>query len=408
MESRQSAVALELCHHIGLADRDALEQQFMSFAARAARRHGARQSLVVCSRGVHRRHKPLLPNFERWRYEDRMLGMPLRARSKRLRSRWAAKRTQPDVVLLWNEFERLAAAQDAFDPRRCLYWEHGAAWQARPELQTALARESAVLCSSFAARRMLELRFDYPGISRVCPNGMRSPHHVADFKHLHSERPLQLGMAGALTPVAGVPLMLHGLRALHNAGVGACLNIVGTGPAREALERQARVLGLSEAVRFLGEVDDMALFFSEIDLFVHAVLHDAGALAPREAAAMGCPVVCTRVDAMPEVVVERVTGICVPPRLTLADYRALGGSAEGLPDTVYDPEQDALVPPQACAPADLAQAIIEVVSDAELFSAMSHAAIERVKDAFDFDTHVDDVMAAVAEYRETGTLEARS
>jgi glycosyltransferase involved in cell wall biosynthesis len=88
-------------------------------------------------------------------------------------------------------------------------------------------------------------------------------------------------------------------------------------------------------------------------------------------------------------------------------YRELGGTSDGLPAAVYIPGRDAIETPKVCEPEDLADAVATISADAERFSAMSDAAMVRVAECFDFDTHVDDVMAAVNEYHATGTLEPR-
>jgi hypothetical protein len=71
------------------------------------------------------------------------------------------------------------------------------------------------------------------------------------------------------------------------------------------------------------------------------------------------------------------------------------------------PARDAVEEPRICEPAALADGVMDVIASAERFSRMSHAAIDRVAARFDFDDHVDDVMAAVREYHATGTLEHR-
>ena len=81
--------------------------------------------------------------------------------------------------------------------------------------------------------------------------------------------------------------------------------------------------------------------------------------------------------------------------------------SDGLPAAVYMPVHDTIDTPRVCEPQELAAAIESVTVDAERFSAMSHAAMVRVKQRFDFDSHVDDVMDAVKEYHATGTLEPR-
>ena len=402
--------AIRLTHYVSLSGFGGVEQQFASFAARAARRHGALQSVVACSTSVHAHHRELLPNFEDWRYEKKLLGFKLGqhpAGLRRSRYRWLARHLAPDIALLWNRLDQQPRVLDALGARRCLYWEHGSAWLAGDDRAKSdvLSRLPAVICNSRAARRMLQLRWGYEGVARVCLNGMRSRHVVTDFKHLPRNRPLHIGVASRLVPVKATCLALHTLVELHRRGVNATLSIAGDGPLRHALESLAQSLGIARQVQFLGVVKDMPLFFSEIDLLLHPALREPFGVVAAEAGAMGCPVVCTAVDGLPEVVADGITGTCVQPEADLARYRELGGVTEGLPPAVYVPARDTVETPCVCEPTTLADGVMTVIDNAERFSGMSHAAIDHVANRFDFDEHVDDVMAAVREYRATGTLE---
>ena len=123
-----------------------------------------------------------------------------------------------------------------------------------------------------------------------------------------------------------------------------------------------------------------------------------------EANAYGCPVVVAAVDGLVEVITHDVTGLCVAPSLPLADYPSLGGHDDDLPPVVYDPVTDRIVTPRICEPAALADAVMRVIADPDRYARMSAAAIAHVRTAFDFDAHVDDVLAAASEYAATGTL----
>jgi len=85
------------------------------------------------------------------------------------------------------------------------------------------------------------------------------------------------------------------LAAVHHAGLRVPVTIVGDGPARAALERRARALGLDQ-VRFLGALPDDALpeAIGNADVFAFLSRHEGLGLAAAEALMLGIPVVATR------------------------------------------------------------------------------------------------------------------
>jgi glycosyltransferase involved in cell wall biosynthesis len=91
--------------------------------------------------------------------------------------------------------------------------------------------------------------------------------------------------------------------------------IVGDGPDRAKLERQAVTLGIRDKCIFTGMRVDTEVFLAISDVFVLlSVWEEAFAFSLLEAMASCCPVVSTRVGAIPESVQAGVTGILVPPR----------------------------------------------------------------------------------------------
>lgn len=93
----------------------------------------------------------------------------------------------------------------------------------------------------------------------------------------------------------------------------AHLLVVGDGPLREALERQAASLGLSARVRFVGARRDLGNILAATDVFVMPSFWEGLPLAMVLAMGAGLPVVATRVAGIPEVVQDGVTGLLVPP-----------------------------------------------------------------------------------------------
>jgi glycosyltransferase involved in cell wall biosynthesis len=81
----------------------------------------------------------------------------------------------------------------------------------------------------------------------------------------------------------------------------------------ERLRRLVVESGLSDAVTFTGERDDIPQWLNAFDVVVQPSLTDAGPRVPLEAMACGRTVVATRVEGNAEEVTDGVTGLLVPP-----------------------------------------------------------------------------------------------
>ena len=89
--------------------------------------------------------------------------------------------------------------------------------------------------------------------------------------------------------------------------------IVGDGELRDALERQARELGLGEdQLLFLGFRDDLETIYADLDLLVLCSANEGSPVAIMEAMASGVPVVATDVGGVPDLVADGETGVLVP------------------------------------------------------------------------------------------------
>jgi glycosyltransferase involved in cell wall biosynthesis len=97
------------------------------------------------------------------------------------------------------------------------------------------------------------------------------------------------------------------------------LVIVGDGDEGPALRRQVADLQLDGHVVFTGARSDIADLLAMSNLFVLPTLDDVLPTVVAEAMAAGLPVVASDVGGLPEMVVDGVTGLLVPP----ADEEAL-------------------------------------------------------------------------------------
>lgn len=333
----------------------------------------------------------------------RRFGLRIPARPSALRT-WHCRRelqaAGTDVLVIWNRTAKTRFAVDALGARRCIHWEHGAAWDAGrdAERREYLERVPLAIANSTAAARVLQLLWGYRGDVRVCRNALRPSLLPAQATGKRYPRgAIQLGVAARLYPVKGLAIVLHAVAALRRTREVE-LQLAGAGPELPRLRSLAKRLGIDEHVTFHGAVADMAAFYARIDCLLHVPITEAFGLVAIEAAAHGCPVVAANIDGLPEAVAHGVTGRLLVPTLPLERYVALGGALDGQPQCVYDPVADALHQPRAVEPELLAAEVAAMFRDAPTFEACSAAASAHVLAQPSFAAHVGDVMAVIDDF----------
>lgn len=86
----------------------------------------------------------------------------------------------------------------------------------------------------------------------------------------------------------------------------------GDGPQTENLKARIAAEGLGERVHLLGLRRDVTNVLASLDVFVLPTHQEALGTAFIEAGAMGLPAVASRVDGVPEVIIDGQTGLLVP------------------------------------------------------------------------------------------------
>jgi glycosyltransferase involved in cell wall biosynthesis len=155
----------------------------------------------------------------------------------------------------------------------------------------------------------------------VVPNGIA----LADFASLPSQAQVRaafhlpaeatiIGAIGRPRLVKGYHVLLDAFAQLAPAYPAARLLFVGNGPDRQALITQAIQLNLNARVIFFNDQSDIPCFLPALDLLALSSFYEGMPNVALEAMAAGLPVVATAVGGTPEVVVDGVTGLLVPPR----------------------------------------------------------------------------------------------
>jgi len=184
------------------------------------------------------------------------------------------------------------------------------------------------------------------------------------------ERSPDSGVRDALRASWGIsrnaPVIMTAARLSYEKGLGTLIDavprmlaavpdmqliIAGDGPLREELQRRIESYNMTNTVRMLGFCDDVNRIMQAADLFVLPSRMEGMPNALLEAMAAGLPVVASRVGGIPEAVEDGVEGLLVSP-----------GN-----------------------PAELADAVIRIMSSTIVHARMSQAARRRIDDQFRVD-----------------------
>jgi glycosyltransferase involved in cell wall biosynthesis len=116
-----------------------------------------------------------------------------------------------------------------------------------------------------------------------------------------------------LVPIKEIGLFLRAAARARVRHPGLRAWIVGDGPEKLRLKAEARALGLGGAVEFLGAVRDARELMARASVVVLTSRSEGLPMTLVEAMALGKPIVATRVGGVPEIVVDGITGLVVPP-----------------------------------------------------------------------------------------------
>lgn len=124
-----------------------------------------------------------------------------------------------------------------------------------------------------------------------------------------------VGMVGVLRSWKGHQYFLRAVPLILEEIPEAQFYIVGDGPQLNNIKKTIEELKLQDKVFLLGQREDVPEILASLDILVHPSYgHEGVPQTILQALAMRKPVVATRVGSIPEVIIERRTGILIPPR----------------------------------------------------------------------------------------------
>lgn len=178
-----------------------------------------------------------------------------------------------------------------------------------------------------------------------------------------------IGTIGHLAPLKGFEELLWAIAEVIGEGFNIKLAIVGEAiyPNSERYKQNllslVDSLGLKDRIIFAGFREDIPELLASFDIFVLPSRSEGFGRVNLEAMAMGKPVISTNVGGIPEVVLDEITGILVPPRNSH----------------------------------ELAQATIRLLNDRELRESLGREGRRRVKDHFTLQAYAQRIQEIYGE-----------
>ncbi len=145
-----------------------------------------------------------------------------------------------------------------------------------------------------------------------------------------SQQPPRLIMVARFNEQKDQKTLLKAISQLGDSNID--LDLVGSGISLDSCKALAQSLGITERVSFLGDRRDVPELLAQAQIFVLSTHYEGLPISILEAMRAGLPIVATRVNGIPEEVIDGETGLLVPH----GDVEALASALNSL---IESPDQ---------------------------------------------------------------------
>ena len=194
---------------------------------------------------------------------------------------------------------------------------------------------------------------------KIIPSGIDFTHFERIYSRGYLRREFSfakddylVGIVAHLADHKGHKYLIQATKFLKEKTDKIKLIVVGEGPLRLELNKQAKELKVDDIVYFLGFREDVPQILNSLDLFVLSSYLEGLGSSILDAMVSGLPVVATKTGGIPEVVIHNETGLLVSPR----------------------------------NPSSLARAILKLYNDRELAARLGMRGYELVREKFSAQT----------------------
>lgn len=138
----------------------------------------------------------------------------------------------------------------------------------------------------------------------------------------NSKAKIKIGVVGRLIEKKGIDTLINAIKTLKDNGYDIALHIAGSGPLKDHLTQQMSDCMLdSDDIIFVGAIDNtlVAKFITSLDIFVLPCKMDRKGdmdgipVVLMEAMLSGVPVISSRLSGIPELIIDKKTGLLITP-----------------------------------------------------------------------------------------------
>lgn len=182
--------------------------------------------------------------------------------------------------------------------------------------------------SQFTSSQLMRITGEWDAGKYVVVRLGVDPAVFQPVKFRPAPEPFTVLCVGRLIAGKGQRDLVSAVHALRAKGLNVVLRLVGAGPDRAALEALIARLGLGDVVTLEGGVnqDRIRAYYESADLFTLPSYAEGLPVVLMEAMAMGIACVSTRINGIPELIDDGVSGLLVTP----GDVKALEAAIERL------------------------------------------------------------------------------
>ena len=242
------------------------------------------------------------------------------------------------------------------NPTNIIFHERGNAWNIKSNqahiYKSNTKKASLIIANSKASESILIKKFGVnSGKIKVIYNGVLEN---IKYPNKELESKINIGFVGRLDTNKGVNIFIETAKRLKDFQ----FNIAGTGPLEEYLKSQCKK---QENVRFYGRIENPYEFLKNQDLLIVPSIREPYGNVIVEAGIMKVPVIASKIDGIPEIIKDGISGVLIEPKDDL-DHNLIFDKTLPYPELVVNSEGQ-LTKPKQLSPNDLIKEISSLLNN---------------------------------------------